>query len=141
MLVLVAVLMALTAVTVAVDPPRTRDDPAVATSTPPSTPPPGAGADANSPRARDAVPADERLRTITAERAGQVVAVRPGERLRLRVLSDEVESVQLGTDGPIEAVDRDSPAEFDVLAERGYDAPVRLLLSGRTIGRVTAAAQ
>ncbi len=82
-------------------------------------------------------PRDAPVKTLRADEAGQVVRVPAGEELRLRVVSDELETVQLGADGPIDVADRDSPAEFDVLPEAGEDREVRLLESGRTIGRVT----
>jgi hypothetical protein len=69
--------------------------------------------------------------------AGQVIRVAPGEEVLLRVVADGLESIQLGTDGPIEVADRESPAEFDLLPEAGYAADVRLLESGRVIGRLT----
>ena len=138
MLVLVAVLMALTAVAVALSPRDGGGGPAAPGATTPAQVRPAAGDDAASPRERDGVaPGETPIRTLDAEDSGQIVRVSPGDRLRVRVVSDELETVQLGTDGPIEVVDRDSPAEFELLADRDLDADVRLLESGRTIGRVT----
>jgi len=142
LLIAVAVLLAATAFAVASDPDRAvrdgDDRPAAAAPSPTATSTPTASTDAASPAERD-TPAsgDPPLRTLRAEDAGQIVRVRPGERVRLRVVSDGLETVQLGEDGPIEVVDPDSPAEFEILAEQGLDADVRLLESGRTIGRVT----
>ncbi len=61
-----------------------------------------------------------------------------GRSKTYEILSQEegIETVQLGTDGPIDVADGDSPAEFDVLAEAGEDREIRLLESGRTIGRL-----
>ena len=134
MLLIIALLMALTAVTVALSP---RDRATTGT-----TPPPAATAapdDAASPGERDApAPGDSPLQTFRADASGQLIRLDAGDRVLLRVVSDELETVQLGTDGEIEVVDAESPAEFDILAEPGLDAAVRLLESGRTIGRVTA---
>src|SRR5215210_5869155 len=136
MMLLVAVLMAITAVTVAVAPQRPVRDGSATTTTAPGEPAPPPTA---SPRARDDdQPSDAPLATMDAWRRGQLVRVPAGARVRLRVMSRGLETVQLGTDGPIEVVDGDSPAEFDVLAEDGLDARVRLLESGRTIGRLVA---
>jgi hypothetical protein len=140
MLMLAAVLMAITAVTVALSSDGATDDeragPAATASPAPSAPsaPSAPGA---SPVERDGVaPGDAPVKTLRAEEAGQVVRVSEGDVLRLRVVSDELETVQLGTDGPIDVADGDSPAEFDVLAEAGEDREIRLLESGRTIGRL-----
>jgi hypothetical protein len=138
MLMLAAVLMAITAVTVALSSGDEAQDeqaggPAATAAPAPSEP----GAEGSSPVERDGVaPGDAPVRTLRAEEAGQVVRVSEGDVLRLRVVSDELETVQLGTDGPIDVADQDSPAEFDVLAEAGEDREVRLLESGRTIGRL-----
>ena len=138
LLILVAVLMAVTAVAVALDPgredtPATEDQARIETS-----PTPAAGSDDPAPAERDpAAPGESPIRTMDAAESGQEIRVRPGERIRIRVLSDELEPVQLGDDGPVEVVDPESPAEFEVLAEDDLAADVRLLESGRTIGRVT----
>jgi hypothetical protein len=137
MLMLAAVLMAVTAITVALSPRDAADDeragPAPTAAPPADTP----AATGGSPVERDGVaPGDAPVKTLRAEEAGQVVRVPAGEELRLRVVSDQLETVQLGTDGPIDVADRDSPAEFDVLPEAGEDREVRLLESGRTIGRL-----
>lgn len=137
MLMVAAVLMAITAVTVALSPedeaPDERAGPAATATPSPSDP----GAGGSSPVERDGVaPGDAPVQTLRAEEAGQVVRVSAGDVLRLRIVSDQLETVQLGTDGPIDVADQDSPAEFDVLAEAGEDREVRLLESGRTIGRL-----
>ena len=137
LLLVIAVLMAMTAVTVALSP-RERGG-ATTTGTVASPPPAAPVAGDVSPSEREGqAPGEAPLETLRAQGSGQVVRIDIGERLRLRVVSDTLESVQLGEDGPIEAVDPDSPAEFEILAEPGLDAQVRLLESGRPIGRVVA---
>jgi hypothetical protein len=133
MLLIIAILMALTAVTVALSP---RDRATTATAPPAATSAPD---DAAAPGEVDApAPGDSPLQTFRADADGQLIRLDAGDRVLLRVVSDELETVQLGTDGEIEVVDPDSPAEFDIFAEPGLDVDVRLLESGRTIGRVTA---
>ena len=136
MLVLVALLMAVTAVTVALAPRQVRERDARPTDPPRAAPAPAQrGA---TPVERDGtVPGDPPLRIMRAGESGQVVRVQRGRTLRLRVVSQELETVQLGADGPLEAVDTDSPAEFELLADADLDLEVRLVESGRTIGRVT----
>src|SRR4051794_26701856 len=137
MLLLVAVLMAITAVTVAVAPQRADDE--AATTATPASPTPAAAPPRDSPAARDDEQlADAPLATMDARRRRQLVRVVTGQRVRLRVVSRGLETVQVGTDGPIQVVDRDSPAEFDILGEAGLNAQVRLLESDRTIGRLVA---
>jgi hypothetical protein len=137
LLIVVAVLLAVTAFAVAADSDRGGGDAGGGTTAAAPSPSPAAGAGEPSPAERDAAAPGESIRTLRAEDAGQIVRVAAGERIRVRVVSDELETVQLGEDGPIEVVDPESPAEFEILAEDGLDADVRLLESGRTIGRVT----
>ncbi len=139
LLLVVAVLMAITAVTVALSP---RDEAATTAqerpaATPRSTPDAGTRAGASPAEGDQAGPTDAPVRTMRADGTGQVIRIVPGDELRLRVVADGLETVQLGTDGPIEVADATSPAEFDLLPEEGYAADVRLLESGRSIGRVT----
>ena len=137
MLMLAAVLMAITAITVALSPEDASDDERAGPATTAAPPAEAPEASGSSPVERDGVaPGDAPVRTLRAEGAGQVVRLSAGDELRLRVVSDQLETVQLGTDGPIDVADRDSPAEFDVLAEAGEEREVRLLESGRTIGRL-----
>jgi hypothetical protein len=136
MLLIIAVLMALTAVTVALSPGDRGTTDTTGAAPPAATAAPG---DAAAPGEVDApAPGDSPLQTFRADASGQLIRLDAGDRVLLRVVSDELETVQLGTDGEIEVVDADSPAEFDILAEPGLDVAVRLLESGRTIGRVTA---
>src|SRR5215218_2583668 len=89
MLLLIAVLMAITAVTVAVAPrrPLPRDT----TTAVPATPTP-APAPVGSPRAQDDDElADAPLRTMDARRRDQLFRVPVGERVRLRVVSPGLE--------------------------------------------------
>lgn len=77
---------------------------------------------------------------LDAQDTRQRVAVRAGQRVRLEIRSTGLESAQIGVDGPVEAIDPDSPARFDLL----YEAPARLAIrvsdpageAARTIGRL-----
>jgi hypothetical protein len=78
--------------------------------------------------------------TLDAQRTRQRVEVQAGRRVRLEIRSLQTGSAQIGEDGPIEAIDPDSPARFDLL----YASPTRLAIRvrdgaggpPRTIGRL-----
>jgi hypothetical protein len=90
--------------------------------------------------ATDDVPSEPPLMTLEARRSRQRVEVETGERVRLAISSAELGSVQIGADGPIEAIDPDSPARFDLL----YETPAQLEIvvrdaandAPRSIGRL-----
>jgi hypothetical protein len=84
----------------------------------------------------DDIPGEPPQHQLDAQSEGQVVEVEAGRRVRLAVASDELTSVQIGEDGPVEAVDPDAPARFDLSYERPLTLPIRELASGRTIGEL-----
>jgi len=87
------------------------------------------------------VPGEPPLRRLDAAGARQVVEARTGERVRLAVAGDELLTVQIGVDGPIEAIDPDAPARFSLLYDAPAELPIRVIETDRTIGvlRITAA--
>jgi hypothetical protein len=124
-LLLVAVLMGLTALAASVAPRdpalrSTEDERRRATPTPPAASEP----------ARPAT-AIERTISVDAERPARIT-VTEGDLVELEVESAEVGSVQLL--GQIEALDANSPAVFDVLADRPGEHAITLVGSGRQIG-------
>ncbi|MDP9383861.1 MAG: hypothetical protein M3P50_01260, partial [Actinomycetota bacterium] len=80
------------------------------------------------------VPGEPPLRRLDAGESRQEVRARVGERIRLAISSDEPATVQVGVDGPIEAIDPDAPARFSLLYDAEAELPIRVLESGRTIG-------
>lgn len=89
------------------------------------------------------VPDEPRLNTLDARRSGQKVQVQAGRRVRLAIRSPRLGSVQVGDGGPVEPIDPDAPARFDLL----YETPMRLAIRvrdadgapARTIGRLVVA--
>lgn len=128
-LLIVAVLMGLTALAASVAPrdPRVSERQA-------ATPTPAAPAPEATPGADPAPDADV-VRTIDAARTGAPRRVRAtvGERVAIIVESDELDSVALG-ELEVEAVDPDSPARFQLLAEEAGSHPITLLEQDRRIG-------
>lgn len=103
-----------------------------------------AGAPANVHTTAD-VPSEPPLLTLDARRTRQRVRVRTGERVRLAIRSPgALASVQVGPDGPIEAIDPVSPARFDLLYESPRTLPIRVRdaagQGSRVIGRLEVAA-
>lgn len=80
------------------------------------------------------VPGEPPLRRLDAGASGQEVRARVGERVRLAISSDGLATVQVGEDGPVEAIDPDAPARFSLLYDQAAELPIRVLESGRTIG-------
>lgn len=121
---LVAVLLGLAAVTTSLAP-REGSRSTTGSVPPPSSPQlePRADRGANVPASED-VPSEPPLMTLDAQRTRQRVEVGAGRRARLAITSQDPGSVQIGTDGPIEPVDPDSPARFDLL----YDSPTELAI-------------
>jgi hypothetical protein len=123
-LLLVAVLMGLTALAASVAP---RDqlvregDRRAGTPTPSATPEP-AGDPERAPVAR----------TISTSAEPARVTVRKGQILELTVTGPDVDSVQVLDE--IEALEEDSPALFDVMAEKAGEYPITLLDGDRQIG-------
>ncbi len=115
------------------EPAVTGDGGADSVTTPDASPDGAASPDERAVRA----PGDV-VRTLSATRTEQRIRVRVGDVVRIRVRVEEPAIVQLGEDGPVEAADLGTPAEFEVLVEEGLDAPVLLLDPLREIGRVVA---
>ena len=90
--------------------------------------------------ATEDVPFEPSVMNLDAARSRQRVEVRAGQRVRLEIRSSELGSAQIGSDGPIEAVNPDTPARFDLL----YESPAELAIlvtdakggAPRTIGRL-----
>lgn len=80
------------------------------------------------------VPGEPPLRRLDAGASDQAVRARVGERVRLEISSAELATVQVGEDGPVEAIDPDAPARFSLLYDQAAELPIRVLESGRTIG-------
>jgi hypothetical protein len=129
MLVFVAILMGLTAL-------------AAGLSTPPGarlgepSPEPVLGAPTH-----PATPAIER--TLDLGAPPQTVAVNQGDELRLTVEGDALDTVELVGMDQLAAIAPETPAVFDLLADRPGSYPIRLVGSGRHAGRleVTPAAE
>ncbi|CAA9495840.1 MAG: hypothetical protein AVDCRST_MAG30-1641 [uncultured Solirubrobacteraceae bacterium] len=146
LLIFVALLMGLAALAAAVAPPETRTGSAPAPTAVPSPTagipdqPELSGRPEEIVSERD-VPGEPLLRRLDAAGSRQIVEARTGERVRLSVASEELVSVQIGVDGPIEAVDPDAPARFSLLYDAPTELPIRVIETDRTIGvlRVSAA--
>jgi hypothetical protein len=89
---------------------------------------------------RPAPPEVERTIGVTAP---QTVAVGEGALLRLTVVGDLLDTVEIPGLGQLAAIAPDTPAVFDVFADQRGSYPVRLVSTGRQIGlvRVTPGAQ
>ena len=125
MLFIVAILMGITALTAGLSAPPRR----------PAPTPPVASA---GPAAADGA---EVRRTIDAEDRARTVAVEEGDQVVLTVAVDALDSVELVGLDRIAAVAPDTPAIFDVVADRPGLYPVELVGDGRRLGalRVTPA--
>ena len=149
MLTLVAVLLGVAVVSASLAPrERSVDRPGTVSSAPTATPAPTEAARLEPRPAGGApvatvndVPGEPPLNRLDAQAADQAVQVEVGHRVRLAIASDRITTVQVGEGGPIEAVDPDAPARFDLSYERELVLPIRDLVSGQTIGelRVVAA--
>lgn len=121
MLVIVLILMGLSVLAVSVDPPREPVETGAA------APERGAGPG----------PTQERSRTISADEQGQRVIAQLGRPLHLEVTASRPGSVQIGDDGPIAAVQPESPARFDLFPDEPGTLEIVLLDPRRAIGRLT----
>jgi hypothetical protein len=146
MLILVAVLLGVALVSAAIAPrDGGLDEPSSVTPFPGATPTPRPEAE---PRRAPTgtvtsvqdVPGEPPLTQLDAGAADQAVQVEAGRRVRLAISSDETTSVQVGEDGPIEAIDPAAPARFDLSYERPMTVPIRDVDSGRTIGELQVVA-
>lgn len=85
---------------------------------------------------------DGRLLSRTLRAAAkrpQVVRVRVGDALTLGVYSRQPDQVEIEGLGELEDVDRYAPAIFELAPYEPAVYPVRLLETGRTIGRIEVA--
>lgn len=146
MLILVAVLLAVALVSAAIAPrDGSFDEPASVVPAPTATP--AGEPEAEAQRAPTGtvtsvkdVPGEPELTQLDAGAADQAVQVEVGRRVRLAISADETTAVQVGDDGPIEAVDPAAPARFDLSYERPMTVPIRDVDSGRTIGELQVVA-
>jgi TolA-binding protein len=124
-LLLVAVLMGLTALAASVAP----RDPALRSGEEERR----RASPTASPAAEPATPTTTIERTISADQERpQRVKATQGDIVELRIESSQVDSVEVL--GQIEALDPNSPAVFDILADRPGEHPITLVDSGRRIG-------
>lgn len=123
MLVILAVLLGLTALAAGIAPPR----PVVREGGARTTPSPTAPAEAMASRTFE--------RTISADvgEDRQRIVARTGDTLVLTVESSGIDSVRIG-DLATRAVEPDSPARFELLADDPGSHPIELLESDRRIG-------
>jgi hypothetical protein len=148
MLILVGVLLGVALASAAIAPrDGGRDEPSSVTPFPGATPTPTPRPEAEPRRAPTGtvtsvqdVPGEPPLTQLDAGAADQAVQVEAGRRVRLAISSDETTSVQVGEDGPIEAIDPAAPARFDLSYERPMTVPIRDVDSGRTIGELQVVA-
>jgi hypothetical protein len=126
-LLLVAVLMGLTALAASIAPrePLVRER---GSATP--TPTPTAAAEANAVRTVE--------KTISADAGHARVVVREGDLVRLTIDATEVDNVSVMD--AIQPVEADSPAVFELLADRPGQYPIRLEESGRRVGTLVVRA-
>ena len=141
LLILVAVVVGLSAVAASVAPREATVDREPAAVSPDTAAPGEAELEPRSAPEADVsevtdVPSEPPLSKLDAGARRQVVEVRSGQRARLSVSADELVSVQIGTDGPIESIDPDAPARFDLLYEVPMRLAIRRLDTGRAIGEL-----
>ena len=120
MLVFVAIVMGLTALAagLAAPPPRKARDaqePVLGTPVKPST------------------PTIEETLQLSEPRT---VAVNEGDELQLTVKGDELDSVELVGLDQLETIAPETPAVFDLLADRAGTYDIRLLAADRSVGRL-----
>lgn len=138
MLILIIVLMGLTALAVSVSPRPASRDSNRATAPEPAPPAAGrAGSDSAADRRPDSAFSDDlegdpAVTTLSADKRDQVVKASVGQPVRIRVRSDALDTVQIGVDGPIKAVDPAAPAEFELFPDTPGDQDIVLLDSERT---------
>jgi hypothetical protein len=123
-LLLVAVLMGLTALAASVAPrePLVQDRRAATPSPTPTSEP--------TTTPSDGIPTVEK--TIQTQEDPAKVTVRKGDLVRLEVRGDELDSVQLLDE--IEPIDVNSPAIFDLYADRPGSFPIELVAGERRVG-------
>jgi hypothetical protein len=136
LLILIAVLMGLTALTAGLAPRQAPDE------TQP-TPTPGQQS------AEPAAPADDSVADELAEpgvtqhvidasegaRAERITA-RTGERVRITVEGPVLDSVELGDNVAIAQISPEAPASFELLPDKPADYDIRLVEADRRVGRL-----
>jgi len=146
LLVIVAVLLGLAAVTASLAPPQASRSTveSSARSGPGTSQPelePRVSNGRSTVKTTADVPFEPSLTELDAQRSRQRVEVQAGRRVRLSIKSRGLGSVQIGADGPIEAIDPDSPARFDLLYESPRELAIRVRDGAggpaRAIGRLT----
>ena len=66
----------------------------------------------------------------------RTIAVDEGAELRLSVQGDALDAVEIAGLGQLEAIAPDTPAAFDILADRPGTYPIRLVGPDRRVGRL-----
>jgi hypothetical protein len=128
LLLLSAILLGLTLVATALAPPPApapRDAPTVTSG------------GARAPDAGGLDPVEVTLDVSSGERDVEVAA---GDLVRLEVRSDRLDAVELRGLGLVRAVAPDSPAQFEIYADRAGDYPLVLVESGATVGTLRVSA-
>jgi hypothetical protein len=92
----------------------------------------GAATATPTPRPEPATPVKTVERTISTSEPAQRVTVKKGQLVQLTVTGDEIDSIQLFDE--IEPIEADSPALFEVLADRPGTYPIELVDADRQIG-------
>ena len=75
-------------------------------------------------------------RTFAAWRSGQAIRLQVGDELQLEVKARRPDQAEIRGLGLVEAVDAETPADFDVFAERPGRYPVELLEARRAVGEI-----
>jgi hypothetical protein len=129
LLLIVAMLMGLSVVAMSVEPPLDTEPER------PSEPPAGAAGPRPSKAPLPAPPGTQ-VEVLSADDRGQRVVVELGRPLHLQITSSRPASVQVGTDGPIVAVQPEIAARLDLLADRPGTQEVALLEPRRAIATI-----
>ena len=123
LLLLATVMLALTLLATALAPPPSQD---------------GGGGTTTSPTGGAAAPADSDLDaievTLDTTQGQRDVEATEGDIVRLVVRSDTDDSIELRGFDLVRTVAPETPAEFEVLADRAGDYPIIALESGNTVG-------
>ncbi len=141
LLIFVAVLMGVAALTAAVAPrpPRVPTPPPVDQRAEPTPTVADEAGPAAAASPEPDVPGEPPLRRLAADTTRQRIEVAAGDRVRLSVSSRTSAIVQIGDEGPLEPVDPDAPARFDLLYEHPINIPILVRAPDaetRTIGEL-----
>jgi hypothetical protein len=129
LLLIAALLLGLSVVAMSVDPPLDAE---------PDRPsePPAATAEPRASKAPLPAPPGTQVEVLSADDRGQRVVARRGRPLHLQITSSRPGSVQVGTDGPIVAVQPEIAARLDLIPERAGTQEVALLDPRRAIATI-----